>query len=151
MASFQTSRHVPFKAEDMFDLVADVERYPDFLPLCQALQVHRRERLPDGRDIIVADMTVAYKFLRETFGSKVILDRPKLTIDVEYLSGPFSHMKTRWAFRDEPGGSTVTFLMDYAFRSRALSLVAGAVFDKGFRRFADAFETRARTICAPVT
>src|SRR5438876_9321832 len=103
MPSFQTKRRVLHAASEMFELVADVERYPEFLPLCSALKVRGRERAAEGVEIIVADMTVAYKLIQETFRSKVTLQRPSLQILVEYLDGPFSLMENRWTFC--PAGS----------------------------------------------
>jgi coenzyme Q-binding protein COQ10 len=147
MPSFNTSRRVKHSPQDMFDLVADVDAYPQFVPLCQALIVRRRSVDALNRDILVADMTVAYKLLRETFASRVTLDRAALKIDVEYLDGPFSHLKNQWTFLpDDNGGCQVGFFIDYQFRSRTLALVMGAVFDTAFRRFADAFERRADQI-----
>lgn len=131
----------------MFDLVADVERYPEFVPMCQALKVRQRTAGPDGTETIVADMTVSFKLLRETFTSRVTLDRPNLKILVEYLRGPFSSMENRWSF--EPQGdaaSDVTFFIAYEFRSRMLALLMGAMFDAAFQRFAGAFEKRADEI-----
>ena len=136
----------------MFDLVADVERYPEFVPLCRALTVRRRTPEGDGVEVVVADMTVAYKLVRETFRSKVTLDRPKLQILVEYLEGPFSHLENRWTF--VPTGEQVCeveFFIDYEFRSRTLGLLMGAMFDAAFRRFAIAFERRADDIYARKT
>ncbi len=136
----------------MFDLVADVERYPEFVPLCSALKVRGRNVSPDGNEIIVADMTVAYKLIRETFRSKVTLERPELQILVEYLDGPFSHMENRWTFR--PAGERaceVEFHITYEFKSRVLGLLMGAMFDAAFRRFAAAFERRADEIYARKT
>jgi coenzyme Q-binding protein COQ10 len=128
----------------MFELVADVDKYPLFVPLCEALKVRRRSEDSDGRLVLVADMTVAYKVFRETFASRVTMDREKLTILVEYLEGPFSHLENRWTFRDDgAGGCVVEFFIDYAFRSRTLSFLMGTMFDSAFRRFADAFERRA--------
>ena len=131
-------------ATDMFDLVADVEGYPKFVPLCKALKVRERSPAVDGIETIVADMTVSFKLVRESFRSRVTLDRPKLQILVEYLQGPFSHMQNRWTFR--PTGEAaceVEFFIDYEFRSRALGLLMGGMFDLAFRRFAAAFEARA--------
>ena len=131
----------------MFDLVADVERYPEFVPMCQALKVRQRTASPDGKETIVADMTVSFKLLRETFTSRVTLDRPNLKILVEYLRGPFSSMENRWTF--EPQGDAacdVTFFIAYEFRSRMLALLMGAMFDAAFQRFAGAFEKRADEI-----
>ncbi len=147
MPSFRTTRSVRHSPTDMFELVADVDAYPQFVPLCQALVVRKRTSDAMNRSILVADMTVAYKLLRETFASRVTLDRDNLKIDVEYLEGPFSHLKNQWTFLpNAAGGCTVGFYIDYEFRSRTLALVMGAVFDAAFRRFADAFERRADLI-----
>jgi coenzyme Q-binding protein COQ10 len=144
MPSFRTTRAVKHAPADMFDLVADVDKYPLFVPLCEALRVRRRATDSKGRNVVVADMTVAYKVFRETFASRVTLDRDALVILVEYLDGPFSHLENRWTFRpDGRGGCVVEFFIDYAFRSRTLGLIMGAMFDAAFRRFAEAFERRA--------
>jgi coenzyme Q-binding protein COQ10 len=144
MPQFSTTRRVQHSAADMFDLVADVERYPEFVPLCQALKVRKRTPASDGKEVIVADMTIAYKFIRERFTSRVTLERPNLEILVEYLEGPFQRMNNRWSFR--PSGDRacdVEFFIIYEFRSRTLGLLMGAMFDAAFRRFATAFEKRA--------
>jgi coenzyme Q-binding protein COQ10 len=144
MPQFSTTKRVRHSAADMFDLVADVEHYPEFVPLCKSLKVRKRTTEDGGREIIVADMTVAYKLIRETFTSRVTLDRPKLEILVEYLEGPFRKMNNRWTFR--PADATacdVEFFLSYEFRSRTLGMLMGAVFDAAFRRFAGAFERRA--------
>ena len=147
MPSFRTTRRVPHSPSDMFDLVADVDKYPQFLPLCQALKVRRREDGKNGRTVVVADMTVAYKVFHETFASRVTLDKPKLTILVEYLDGPFSHLENRWNFKEDgKGGCIVEFFIDYTFRSRTLGFLVGSMFDAAFRRFAEAFERRADVI-----
>jgi coenzyme Q-binding protein COQ10 len=144
MPQFSTTRRVQHSAADMFDLVADVERYPQFVPLCQSLAVRRRSTDAEGREVIVADMTVAYKFIRETFTSRVTLDRPNMTILVEYLEGPFRRMNNRWSFRPISDSSCeVEFFLAYEFRSRTLGMLMGSVFDAAFRRFATAFERRA--------
>ena len=148
MPSFSNSRRVKHSAANMFDLVADVERYPEFVPLCQALRVKRRTKSDEGVEILVADMTVAYKLIRETFTSRVTLDRPRLVIHVEYLDGPFSRLDNRWEFipHATPSGESaceVKFFISYEFRSRTLGMLMGAMFDAAFRRFADAFEKRA--------
>jgi coenzyme Q-binding protein COQ10 len=128
----------------MFDLVADVEHYPEFVPMCRDLKVRQRNPAGEGVEIVVADMTVSFKLVRETFRSRVTLDRPKLQILVEYLQGPFSHMQNRWTFRpDGDQACEVEFFIDYEFRSRTLGMLMGGMFDLAFRRFAAAFETRA--------
>lgn len=128
----------------MFDLVADVERYPEFVPLCKSLKVRKRIPGENGTDVIVADMTVAYKLIRENFISRVTLDRPNLQILVEYLDGPFSSLKNRWTFMPASDSTCeVEFFIAYEFKSRMLGLLMGAMFDAAFRRFAAAFERRA--------
>jgi coenzyme Q-binding protein COQ10 len=144
MPQFTTTRAVRHAAAGMFDLVADVERYPEFVPLCRSLKVRKRIEEPEGVEIVIADMTVAYKLISETFTSRVTLDRPNLQILVEYLEGPFSRMENRWNFRPT-GAKTceVTFFISYEFKSRMLGLLMGSMFDLAFRRFAAAFERRA--------
>ncbi|MGN6459784.1 MAG: type II toxin-antitoxin system RatA family toxin [Pseudolabrys sp.] len=147
MPSFSTNRRVRHAASDMFDLVADVEKYPQFVPLCSALVVRSRTEKSEGVSTIIADMTVAYKLIRETFRSRVTLDKPKLQILVEYLDGPFSKMQNRWTFK--PTGDNacaVEFFIDYEFKSRMLGMLMGAMFDTAFRRFAEAFEKRADVV-----
>ena len=152
MPNFTTKRSVHHTAGDMFDLVADVERYPQFVPLCSMLKVRSREENFEGNEVIVADMTVAYKLIRETFRSKVTLDRAKLQILVEYLDGPFSHMQNRWSFHSTgEGACEVEFHIDYEFKSRVLGMLMGAMFDAAFRRFAAAFERRADEVCGRET
>ena len=149
MPAFTTKRRVRHSAADMFDLVADVERYPEFVPLCRDLKVRQREVKGEGVEVVVADMTVAYKLVREAFRSRVTLDRPNSQILVEYLEGPFSHLENRWTFRSTgEGACEVEFYIDYEFRSRTLGLLMGAMFDAAFRRFAAAFEQRADRIYA---
>ena len=147
MPRFSTSRHVRHTPTDMFDLVADVEKYPEFLPLCEQLKVRGRNDLGDGREVLVADMTVGYKMFRETFTSRVTLAPQERVIRVEYLDGPFEHLDNRWAFKPEADGSTtISFFIDYAFRNRALALLMGAVFERAVQKYAEAFEARADLI-----
>src|ERR1700758_3987793 len=115
MPRFASKRRVHHRAEQMFDLVADVERYPEFVPLCTALRVRSRKPGGGGREILIADMSVGYKMIRERFTSRVVLDKPRLRVVVEYIDGPFSRMENIWTFRDEPDGarSLVTFFIDY--------------------------------------
>jgi coenzyme Q-binding protein COQ10 len=144
MPQFSSKRRVPHRAADMFDLVADVEKYPQFVPLCQSLRVNSRTAKGPDTEVIVAAMTVAYKLVHETFTSRVTLERATLTIFVEYLDGPFKRMHNRWQFRDIGERSCeVEFLIDYEFRSRVLAMLMGAMFDAAFRKFAAAFEKRA--------
>jgi coenzyme Q-binding protein COQ10 len=149
MPQFSTRRGVNHSAAAMFDLVADVERYPEFVPLCRSLKVRKRIAEPEGVEVIVANMTVAYKFIEETFASRVTLDRPNLHILVEYLEGPFSMLENRWTFHPTGAQScAIEFFIAYEFRSRALGIMMGAMFDAAFRRFALAFERRADRVYA---
>ncbi|MET0971080.1 MAG: SRPBCC family protein [Tardiphaga sp.] len=145
MPRFSSKRHVRHSASQMFDLVADVERYPEFVPLCKALKI--RQRTPnaaDGTEVIVADMTVSFKLVQEAFTSRVTLDRPNLKIMVEYLRGPFSNLENRWTFEARSETECdVGFFINYEFKSRMLAMLMGTMFDAAFQRFAAAFEKRA--------
>jgi coenzyme Q-binding protein COQ10 len=144
MPQFSSKRRVRHAAADMFDLVADVDKYPLFVPLCGALHVKSRTEKAEGLVVLVADMTVAYKFISETFTSRVTLDRPNLKILVEYLNGPFSRLQNRWTFKPlNEASCEVEFFIDYEFKSRTLAVLMGAMFDTAFRKFAVAFEQRA--------
>ncbi|WP_113385150.1 type II toxin-antitoxin system RatA family toxin [Rhizobium sp. SYY.PMSO] len=148
MPQFETHRPVPHSPDQMFDLVADVERYPEFLPLCEALVVRsRKER--DGKILLIADMTVGYKAIRETFTTQVLLNKAERAIDVKYIDGPFKYLDNRWRFQpSENGGCVIDFFIDYEFKSRILGALMGSMFDRAFRMFTDAFETRANKIYA---
>jgi coenzyme Q-binding protein COQ10 len=140
------TRRVPYTAAQMFDLVADVERYPEFLPLCESLAVTSRAE-QGGKTVLVATMGVGYKAIRERFTTRVTLDPAGLKIVVEYLDGPFRHLENRWTFVDvEGGGSDTGFWIDYEFKSPLLGLLMGKMFDTAFHKFAEAFETRARQV-----
>jgi len=147
MPQFSNKRRVGHDAGQMFDLVADVERYPEFVPLCEQLKVRSRTRTEDGREVVIADMTVSFKLVRERFTSRVTLDRPNLKILVEYLQGPFSRLENRWTFEPQgERGCVVGFFIAYEFKSRMLATLMGAMFDAAFQRFAAAFERRADEI-----
>ncbi|MET0599598.1 MAG: type II toxin-antitoxin system RatA family toxin [Mesorhizobium sp.] len=142
MPQFETVKHVRHPPEQMFALVADVERYPEFVPLCERLTVRsRKER--DGRAVLVAEMTVGYKAIRETFTSQVHLKPDTDEIDVSYLDGPFRYLKNTWRFDPSGPGCDVHFSIDYEFKSRFLGAMMGAMFDRAFRMFTHAFEKRA--------
>ena len=144
MPKFSSKRRVHHSAPQMFDLVADVERYPEFVPLCRSLKIRQRTPKPDGTEIVIADMTVAFKLVREGFTSRVTLDRPSLKILVEYLEGPFSNLENRWSFEPKPDDACdVGFFLAYEFKSRMLAMLMGTMFDTAFQRFAAAFEKRA--------
>ena len=144
MPRFSNRRRVQHRAEQMFNLVADVERYPDFVPLCQALKVRQRKQNGDGTETVVCDMTVSFKLVKETFTSEVTLDKAHLKILVRYLKGPFSNLENRWTFEAKgEEACDVGFFIAYEFKSKMLATLMGAMFDAAFARFSAAFEKRA--------
>ncbi len=148
MPSFRNERRVRHRAEQMFDLVADIDSYPQFVPLCTGARVRNRRPDNHGRETLLSEMSVGYKMISETFTTRVLLDKPRQRILVEYIDGPFRHLENIWTFRDEavPDRSLVTFFIDYEFRSRALGTLMGSMFDVAFRKFSRAFEERADKI-----
>src|SRR3569623_1360845 len=156
MPRFSSKRRVNHSASEMFDLVAEIERYPEFVPLCSALKVRQRIAKPDGTEVLVADMTVSFKLVREAFTSRVTLDRANQKILVEYLQGPFSNLENRWTFEprgnkesegnESEGACDVGFFLSYEFRSRMLALLMGSIFDAAFARFSAASVKRADAI-----
>lgn len=148
MPSFRTTRRVAFTPRQMFDLVADVERYPEFLPMCEELVVKQRERQGET-EFLTADMTVGYQAIRETFTTRVRLDATRCEVAAEgapNAMGPFRQLENRWEFRPAPGGCDVDFSIAYEFKSMLLQMLVGALFDRAFRRYTLAFEERARVI-----
>ena len=125
----------------MFALVADVEKYPLFVPMCESLTVKsRKER--DGKELLVADMSVGYKLIRETFTSQILLDRAALAIETKYIDGPFKYLNNRWRFTETgTDACNVHFFIDYEFKSRMLGMLMGSMFDIAFRRFTDGFRS----------
>ena len=128
MPRHSETRHLPYSAEQMFDLVADVKRYPAFLPWVSAMRVRQ-----DGPAETLADMVVGFKGLRETFTSRVRKERPS-SITVDYIDGPLKFLRNEWRFRPEPGGCAVEFDVDFAFRNRVFEMLAGQVFQAALRR-----------------
>jgi coenzyme Q-binding protein COQ10 len=146
MTHFRTTRRVAHSADNMFALVADVEQYPQFVPLCERLILKEREPHLQG-ETLVAEMTVAYRFLRESFVTRVQLHPEQRTILVEYVDGPFKYLQNRWTFMPLADHSCeIGFDLSYEFRSRALQMMMGQVFDRAFRKFVTAFESRADQI-----
>ena len=146
MPTHAEKRIVPYTAQQMFDLVADVGRYPAFLPWISAARVRKRTKRDDGTEVMEADLVVSFKVFRETFGSRVVLDPGKMRIDTSYLDGPFRYLKSDWAFRDmgeDSGKSEVEFFVDFEFRSAVLQKLIGVVFNEAMRRSVKAFEDRA--------
>jgi coenzyme Q-binding protein COQ10 len=150
MPSFRTTRRVPYTARQMFELVADMESYPQFLPLCEALTIRSRVEKGDTT-VLLATMVVGYKAIREAFTTRVTLHPAEPRVEVEYLDGPFRHLENRWRFLPVAGGCEVDFFIEYEFRSAMLGMLMGALFDRAFGKFAAAFEERAAVVYgAPV-
>ena len=147
MPTHHETRRLPYSARQMYDLVADVPRYPEFLPWNAAARIRSRTPLEDGREVMEADLVISFKVFRERFGSRVVLDPAAMTVDTEYLDGPFKYMKSTWSFRDHPeGGCEVTFFVDFEFRNAILQKVIGVVFNEAMQRIVRAFETRAKAL-----
>lgn len=145
MPSFSSQRHVRFSAAQMYALVADIEKYPEFLPLCTGLTVLSRRPLGQGEEL-TARMSVGYKAVAENFTTRVVTNPADRRIDVTYLDGPFKRLDNHWRFSDDASGSMVDFFIDYEFRSKLLGALMGSMFDQAFRRFTQAFEERAAKI-----
>ena len=140
MPKHHETRHLPYTAEQMFALVADVRRYPEFLPWVIAMRVRQ-----DGPAETLADMIVGFKGLRETFTSRVAKSAPD-TIHVDYVDGPLKFLRNDWRFRPEPGGCAVDFTVDFAFKNRVFEALAGQVFGVALRKMIGAFESRAAAL-----
>ncbi|MEM9147058.1 MAG: type II toxin-antitoxin system RatA family toxin [Pseudomonadota bacterium] len=147
MPTHAECRPMPYSADEMFALIAEVERYPQFLPWCSASRVRARHTLPDGAEVIEADLVISFKVYRERFGSRVTLHRAERKIDVAYLDGPFRYLDNHWHFKPTgPNSCDVEFFVDFEFKSRALQLVIGAVFNQAMQRIVRAFEARAEDL-----
>lgn len=139
---------LPWTPVQMFDLVADIARYPEFLPWCSAARI--RSRAPvEGGEMIEADLVISFKVFRERFGSRVTLWPGKGQIDTEYLDGPFKYMKSQWNFAPHANGSEVRFFVDFEFRNAILQGLIGLMFNEAMHRVVRAFETRAQKIYGP--
>ena len=134
-------RNLPWAPEELFDLVADVQRYPEFLPWVVATRIRS-----DSDSLMVADLVVGFRALKETFTSRVTKQRPH-AITVEYIEGPLKYLKNDWIFDpDGKGGTKLSFCVDFAFKSRIFETLAGQMFDRALRRMITAFEERARAL-----
>ncbi len=135
---------MPYSREQVFDLVAEIERYPEFLPWCRSARITRREG-----DVVYADLVIGFKVFRERFTSKVTLTRPD-AIDVQYIEGPMRHLENHWRFIERPNGAClVDFHVDFEFRSRLMERLIGVLFNEAIRRMVAAFEARARALYGP--
>ena len=144
MPTHAEKRVLPYRPEQLFDLVADVGAYPEFLPWCIASRVRQREG-----DLLVADLVIGFKMVRERFTSRVTLDRPARRIDVEYADGPFKYLQNHWLFIDDTGGCMIDFYVDFEFRSRILQKLIQPLFHEATRRMVAAFEARAKVLYGP--
>jgi len=141
MPTHAERRHLPYSPQQMYDLVADVEQYPKFLPWCVAARI--RQQLPDG---VIADLMIGFKMVRERFTSRAVFT-PGHRIDVSYTEGPFKHMNNHWIFEPAAdGGTLVDFYVDFEFRSKMLQALIGALFNEAVSLMVAAFEKRARQL-----
>jgi coenzyme Q-binding protein COQ10 len=145
MPSHSETRTLPYTAAQMYDLVADVARYPEFLPWTAAARINSRKQEGD-HEVMLADLVVSFKVFREKFGSRVTLWPARQRIDTEYIEGPFRHLHSRWEFRDVEGGSEVHFDVDFEFRNILLQKAAGLFFFEAMQRIVRAFEARAHAL-----
>jgi coenzyme Q-binding protein COQ10 len=141
---------MPYSAEQMYELVADVARYPEFLPWCAAARV--RSSMDQGDTTVVeADLVIAFKVFRERFGSRVVLSPGEKKIETRYLDGPFKFLVSDWAFQDTDQGCEVTFFVDFEFKNAILQSVIGFVFNEAMHRIVRAFEDRAHALYGDLT
>lgn len=145
MPTHSETRVLPYTAQQMYDLVADVQNYPKFLPWTAAARVRSIDDIGDHQ-VMHADLVISFKVFRERFGSRVTLWPAEKRIDTAYLDGPFSHMESRWGFRDAPGGCEVSFFVDFEFRNRLLQGAATVFFNEAMSRVVRAFERRAKEL-----
>ena len=150
MPTHAEKRRLPYDAQEMFALVADVARYPEFLPWCEGARIRRRTEGPEGAQVIEADLIISFKVFRETFGSRVTLRPADRVIDVKYLDGPFRYLDNHWTFNElEPGSCEIDFFVDFEFKSVVLQKVIGVVFNEAMQRIVRAFEERAAELYGP--
>lgn len=147
MKTHHQRRRVPYPPEDIYALVADVERYPEFLPWCNWVQIIERKTDAEGREVVVADLGARFKVVQETFRSRVVLDPAARQIDIDYIDGPFRTLENRWLFEENPDGTcTIDFDIAFEFRSRTLQMLISAVFQEAVRRMVGAFDDRAHAL-----
>jgi coenzyme Q-binding protein COQ10 len=143
MPTHAETRHLPYTAQQMYDLVADVERYPEFLPWTAAARIRSVQEAGDSI-VMLADLVISFRVFRERFGSRVTLYPVRKKIDTEYLDGPFQKMVSTWGFEDDAdGGCKVSFFVDFSFRSKILQTTATIFFNDAMQRIVRAFERRA--------
>ena len=148
MPTHSETRQLPYSAQQMYDLVADVGRYPEFLPWTAAARIRSDEERGDHR-VMEADLVISFKVFRERFTSRVVLWPEAKKIDTEYLDGPFKYMKSNWHFEDNLEGCRVHFFVDFEFKNMILQKVIGVVFNEAMQRIVRAFENRAKELYGP--
>ncbi len=148
MPTHHETKRLPYTAQQMYDLVADVGSYPRFLPWNSAARIRSRTKIAGG-EVMEADLVISFKVFRERFGSRVTLWPAARKIDTEYVEGPFRHMKSSWSFRDIEGGCEVEFFVDFEFRNAILQGIIGVVFNDAMQRVVRAFERRAAELYGP--
>ena len=148
MPTHTETKQLPYSAQQMYDLVADVGRYPEFLPWTAAARIRSNEDRGDHR-VMDADLVISFKVFRERFTSRVVLWPEARKIDTEYLDGPFKKMVSNWHFEDIEGGCNVHFHVDFEFRNVILQGIIGVVFNEAMQRVVRAFETRAAALYGP--
>ena len=146
MPTHSETRKLPHGPRQMYDLVADVASYPQFLPWCAAARVRSVTPQADGSEVMEADLVISFKVFRERFTSRVVLWPDDMRIDTEYLDGPFKYMKSNWTFRPAEGGCEVDFFVDFEFRNAMLQRIIGVVFNEAMQRIVRAFESRAAAL-----
>jgi coenzyme Q-binding protein COQ10 len=146
MPTHRETKIMPYTAQQMYDLVADVQSYPKFLPWNAAARIRSREQF-DDHEVMLADLVISFKVFREKFGSKVVLWPDEMKIDTQYLDGPFKYLKSWWQFRDLGDGTCeVEFFVDFEFKNAILQSVIGMVFNEAMQRIVRAFERRAAAL-----
>ena len=144
MPTHAEQRILPYTPEQLFDLVAAVDKYPEFLPWCVGSRINSREG-----NVILADLVIGFKMFREKFTSRVTLDKENMRIDVEYMDGPFRYLNNHWIFEDRPEGCNIDFFVDFEFRSMLLQKTIGMLFNEAVQRMIAAFESRAHDLYEP--
>ncbi len=145
MPTHAEKRVMPYNAQQMYDLIADIDAYPQFLPWCAAIRIRKCSQR-GKTEIVDADMVISFKVFREKFGTRVTLLPEQGKIDVEYLDGPFKYLNNHWVFKDCEGGCEVDFFVDFEFKSKILQTIIGVVFNEAMQRIVGAFETRANAL-----
>ena len=146
MPTHAERRRLPYRPDQLFELVADIERYPEFLPWCRAARIRKREG-----EVIIADLVIGWRMIRERFTSRVVLKKPE-RIDVTYHEGPFKYLDNHWIFEPQAdGGCVLDFYVDFEFRSRMLQKAMALLFNEAVRRMVQSFEARARQLYGGAT